>query len=201
LKEKILPQIKNNMFGLFNRSKNTVKNPKILLASIGASDETFFAADREIYKSYFSDITEHKAATVSDFFDFIGGKTFDIVHLFAEIKTNGTIEDVSGQEILENLSQAQTKVVLFASGNSGDSYIAFYPKRGAENINPMNAVMTLDRKGDLFPKFFKSIFGFMVSGDTMPQAWVKLAPQNSNIEHDAPETIFSAGFGAIKFSR
>jgi len=187
------------MFGLFNRSKNTVKNPKILLASIGTDDETLFAADREIYQSHFSDITEHRAASVSDFFEFIRGKTFDIVHLFVEVKANGTIHDASGYEFLENLSQAETKLVLFASDNSGDSYIAFYPKANAKNIKPMNAVMTLDRKGDLFPKFFKSLFSFMASGDTMPQAWVKLAPQNPNIEHNTPETIFSAGFGAVKF--
>lgn len=123
------------------------------------------------------------------------------MHLFAEIKPSGTIEDVSGQEFLENLSQVETKVVLFASDNSGDSYIAFYPKCGAKNINPMNAVMTLDRKGNLFQKFFKSLFGFMVSGDTMPQAWVKLAPQNPQLNQNTPEAIFSAGFGAVKFTR
>jgi hypothetical protein len=187
------------MFGLFNRSKNTVKNPKILLASVGAGNETLFATDREMYQSHFSDITEHQAASVSDFFDFIRGKTFDIVHLFAEVKPNGTIQDVSGYEFLGNLSQAETKLVIFATDNSGDKYIAFFPQAKDKSIKPMNAVMTLDRKGDLFPKFFKSLFGFMASGDTMPQAWVKLAPQNPNIEHNAPETIFSAGFGSVKF--
>ncbi len=187
------------MFGLFNRSKNTVKNPKILLASIGTNDETLFAADREIYQSHFSDITEHQAESVSDFFEFIRGKTFDIVHLFAEVKPDGTIQDVFGYQFLENLSQAETKLVLFASDNSGDNYIKFSPKDKWENIKPMNIVMTLERKGDLFPKFFKSLFGFMALGDTMPQAWVKLAPQNPHLNHNTPETIFSAGFGAVKF--
>lgn len=186
------------MFGLFDRSKKTVKNPKILLASIGAIDEALFTVDREIYQTYFSDITEHQAASVSNFFHFISGKTFDIVHLFAEVKPNGTIQDISGYEFFENLSQAETKLVLFASDNSGDNYIAFYPK--AKNIKKMNGVMTLDRKGDFFPKFFKSLFGFIVSGDTMPQAWVKLAPQNPHIEHSAPETIFCADYGSVKFA-
>lgn len=187
------------MFGLFNRSKNIVKNPKILLASIGADFETLFATDREIYQSHFSDITEHRAASVSDFLDFISGKTFDIVHLFADVKPNGTIQDASGYQFLESLSQAETKLVLFASDNTGESYIAFYPKDNDRNIKPMNAVMTLERKGDLFPEFFKSLFGFMASGDTMPLAWVKLAPQNPHIEHNTPNTFFSAGFGAVKF--
>ncbi len=187
------------MFGLFNRSKNTVKNPKILLASIGADDESLFAADREIYQSHFTDITEHKAAGISDFLDFISGKTFDIVHLFAEVKPNGTVQKTSGVQIFEHLSQAEAKLVLFASENSGDNYIAFSPKDKWRNIEPMNVVMTLERKGDLFPKFFKSLFGFMTSGDTMTQAWVKLAPQNPHLNQNAPEAIFSAGLGSMKF--
>ena len=121
------------------------------------------------------------------------------MHLFAEVKSNGTVEDVFGYKFLENLSQADTKLVIFASDNSGDNYIAFSPKDKTKNIRPMNMVMTLERKGDLFPKFFKSLFSFMVSGDTMPEAWVKLAPQNPHIEHNTPGAIFSAGFGAVKF--
>lgn len=190
------------MFGLFNRSKNTVKSPKTLLVSIGIPEETLFDSDRDIYQSYFSDITEYQAETVSDFFNFISDKHFDIVHLFTDVLLNGTIQNASGYYFLENLSEAKTKLVIFASDNPADCYIAFYPKSHDNSIKPMNAILTIERKGELFPKFFKSLFELMANGDTMPQAWVKLAPQNPHAnaaEATMPGAIFIAGFASVKF--
>ena len=40
----------------------------------------------------------------------------------------------------------------------------------------------------------------MNSGKSMPVAWVTLAPQIPRIQHDAPETIFMAGRGQVRFS-
>jgi len=192
------------MFGLFKRVNNTVKNPKILLASIRAGHEQLFTQDCDIYQGQFNgifnDTTEYRAANISEFFEFINGKTFDIVHLFADIETNGTIQDVSGTEFLKKLSASEVKVLIFASDNPGDNYVAFSKDIG-KNIKPMNLVMTIERKGDLFPSFFKSLFGFMAFGHTMPMAWVELAPQNVNkTGSDTPGAIFSAGLGSLKFS-
>ena len=51
-------------------------------------------------------------------------------------------------------------------------------------------VMTLKRNGQIFPSFFKELFGMMHHGVTMPMAWVKLAPQIPGRENDnVPGTI------------
>ena len=193
------------MFGLFSRAKNKVKNPKILIASIGVGSKSFFAQDRDIYQSQinniFDDITEYEAVNIDKFWEFIEGKTFDIVHLFVNIEPDGKVESVSGREFFEKLSASEVKTVLFASDNPADNYIAFASKNGEGNIRSMNTVMTIERKGEAFPSFFQSLFGLMAWGRTMPMAWVELAPQNPHLKSgdNIPGAIFVAGLGSLKF--
>lgn len=184
---------------LFKRSHNTVVKPAILLCSIGKDDKLLRTSDKAIYHSH-NNIIEFHAGSVSDFFDFIKNKTFDIVHLLVRVESGGTVEETSGFELFECLSNAGAKLVIFASGNASDGYIKLAPKARCRNINPMNVVMTLDRKGDLFQRFFQSLFDLMAAGDSMPAAWVKLIPQDGGKEHqNVPDTIVHAGLGQIGF--
>ena len=54
---------------------------------------------------------------------------------------------------------------------------------------PANIVITLNRNGDTFGKFFRELFSKMRSGVTMPMAWVALAPQGPQQRSDIPGTI------------
>ncbi len=189
------------MFGLFNRSKNTVKNPRCLIATIGGQDNTFVADDRRIYEGLFGDVETFEAESLSAFREFLSTTSIDILHLFANITDDRRIEGASGPEFFKNISEANVKIFILASENPGDDLIPFCSEAVNAGAAPMNLVMTLDRKGDSFGRFFKSLFGHMVSGGkTMPQAWVELSPQGTTSEIDAPETVFSAGFGSLRLS-
>ena len=158
------------MFGLFGRSKNTVKNPKVLVASIGSNDTSLVSSDRRIYEGYFDDIETCQTESVAEFYKYIREKTFDILHLFASLDSDQTIEGETGPAFFERLSQANVKIFIFASDNEGDLLIPFCSQATNAGVARMNLVMTLDRKGELFGSFFKTLFGSMVSGRTMPEA-------------------------------
>jgi hypothetical protein len=78
--------------------------------------------------------------------------------------------------------------LVVASSNPGGYVVAT-----AKNPGPRNAslVLTIDRKGDGFGRFFQEIFTLMKAGKTMPMAWAKVAPQHESVMPKyAPETVF-----------
>jgi len=91
--------------------------------------------------------------------------------------------------------------VVFASENPVENYVAAFPPKQRIGFVEPNLVLTLERKGENFVKFFGSLFGLMAKGRTMPMAWVKMAPQggDSRRMQELPETIFEANLGQIKF--
>lgn len=188
------------MFRLFSRSKNTIKNPVCLVASIGSHDHALLTRDRQIYEHYFTDVEIYESGDVAGFYEFLNETTVDILHLFADVSSDHTIQHESGISFFERLSQANVKIFILASENEVDNLIPFCSQAANAGIAHMNIVMTLDRKGGLYGRFFKSLFGRMVNGKTMPQAWVELAPQNPNTIHEAPEMVFSAGYGSLRLS-
>jgi len=71
----------------------------------------------------------------------------------------------------------------------------------ARGHNAVNMVITLDRKGDKFGRFFQALFAQMSAGVPMLTAWVKLAPQVTTPAHeDLPETFFVPEAGQITFA-
>src|ERR1044071_5167617 len=187
------------VFKLFKRSENTIEEPAILLCSLSMHDSSCISKDKLIYQNH-RNITEYRAASFSDFLTFLNHKTFDIVHLLTKVEPDGTIEGTSGFELFESLSNGKVKLVIFASDNPADSYLKLIPKDRSKSIKPMNIVMTLDRKGDSFQRFFQSLFDLMAQGDSMPVAWVTLVPQSPGVVNkNVPDTIFQAGLGPIGF--
>ncbi len=65
---------------------------------------------------------------------------------------------------------------------------------------PANIVVTLNRNGEAFGRFFKTLFSQMRTGMTMPLAWVKLAPQGPAANSDNPGTIVLLEAGHIAFA-
>jgi len=97
----------------------------------------------------------------------------------------------------EIIRDSGAAVVVVASPNSGESYNAAAKEKP---YGSANLVMTLDRKGDAFGRFFQKLFGEMKRGKSMPIAWVKLAPQGPHSVHtDVPDTIFLCELGQLAF--
>jgi hypothetical protein len=64
----------------------------------------------------------------------------------------------------------------------------------------VDLVITLDRNGEAFGRFFKSLFELMLTGVSMPMAWVTLAPQGPDASNDNPGMIFHAEAGGVMFT-
>lgn len=70
----------------------------------------------------------------------------------------------------------------------------------SKNDWPANIIITMNRNGEAFGRFFKSLFSQMRTGTTMPLAWVKLAPQGPAANADNPGTVALLEAGHIAFA-
>jgi hypothetical protein len=107
------------------------------------------------------------------------------------------VVDGSKVGLREIIRDSGARIVVIATENTADAYIA-----GAANkpYGRANLVMTLQRRGNRFASFYVRLFKMMFAGDTMPVAWVKLAPQVPGAEHeDTPGSIFAAEAGQVTF--
>jgi hypothetical protein len=97
------------------------------------------------------------------------------------------------------IKSARAYVAVFASENDSTAYINRMGKRTDWGAN---IVMVLSRNGDKFAEFFQRLFTAMFGGQSMPMAWVQLAPQGPGLKHDEnPSAIFAAEAGHVTFSR
>jgi hypothetical protein len=73
------------------------------------------------------------------------------------------------------------------------------PEFDKKNGWPVNLVITLNRNGEHFGRFFQRLFSLMLAGKSMLMAWVELAPQGPHQPHDIPGTICVADAGHVAF--
>ena len=112
----------------------------------------------------------------------------DVLFLYCDIDSNGGIGNGSGT-LRDLIAKLRAPLVVVASENSGDAYIA---STKGQTHGRANLVMTLSRRGEAFPTFFVQLFKDMKKGTSMPMAWVKQAPQGPTKKHESlPSTIFA----------
>jgi hypothetical protein len=120
----------------------------------------------------------------------------NVLFIYCDIGSDGRIGNFPGtlRDLIQTLG---APLVVVASENTGDAYISTTKgqKHGRANL-----VMTLSRRGVVFPAFFARLFTDMKRGVSMPVAWVKLAPQGPVKEHEnLPSTIFACEAGQMVF--
>jgi hypothetical protein len=88
------------------------------------------------------------------------------------------------------------KLLWLAGENRPEGYVKGFKAAGRS----LNLVLTIDRKSSSFSNFLENLLRKMSAGETMPVAWVSLAPQNSNDprNQEAPACIFAAGRGGVR---
>jgi hypothetical protein len=127
----------------------------------------------------------------------------DVLVAYLKLREDGGVVDCN--ETLEQIVwTAGAPITMIGAPNSGDAYIKatrWFGSSSAVHGGSVNLVMTLDRHGELFGQFFSKLFSKMKEGETMPMAWVTLAPQNPHAQQEAPETIFACGAGHIAFAQ
>ena len=123
-----------------------------------------------------------------------------VLMLYARILSDGSI-DGSNDGLRTIIRKSGAPIVVVASENEGNCYVAAGKRRAPSDVTA-NLVMTMRRKGSVFPQFLKNLFEKMFRGKTMPMAWVELAPQIPNAKQEnVPATIFAAEISHIVFRR
>jgi hypothetical protein len=168
------------VYKFWHSGRVRIRNPKLGLVNMGGEE---FAAlsneDRAAFGSLFGDVVVSADGTIPQ---------CDVLFVYARLEPDGSLPGGAESTIRHAAARAQCSVVVLASNNPSDRVVAAGklpgPKQGS-------LVLTLNRNGEGFARFFKELFTLMNSGKTMPMAWVKIAPQhNSVMPQYAPDTIF-----------
>jgi hypothetical protein len=122
----------------------------------------------------------------------------DVLFIYCTLNLEAGVSDpIASPRSL--IKAACAYIAVFASENDGKAYIARMGKRTDWGAN---IVMVLNRNGDKFAAFFQHLFAAMFEGQSMPMAWVQLAPQGPSPKHDEmPSSIFAAEAGHVTFAR
>ena len=174
----------------YRREKSSLKirAPRIGFLNLkGAPGEQALIEDKRSFASMFCNSLESSTVTPS----------CDVLFIYCDIAPDGKVSGpTTGLRSIIRDSGAQ--VVVVASENRTESYIAAAKKTG---YGRANLVMTLERRGDVFPKFFNRLFAQVLKGTPLPVAWVNLAPQGPAHNHtDCPVTILILEKGRITFN-
>jgi hypothetical protein len=172
---------------LFARKRvRIVSAPRLgILDLCGEEAEAMIQSDATILKPLFADMQKVD----------LSAPTCDVLFLYAKIKDDGALVGAS-RSLREIIRDSGAKLVVVASPNSSRSYI----KAGRQQTyGRTNLVMTLDRRGDSFGRFFGALFEKMKRGTSMPVAWIEVNSQVQG-QSDSPETIFACEIGQLAFS-
>src|SRR5215469_8237953 len=152
------------MFKFFQRQDRTV-GTKILVASFSIAFAPETEADYSVYRRCYKSVQKKLFSNARGFDDEIRG--VDVLHLLAILDLAGQISTDSGEQfaaatLLDKCVNANVKAVLFACDNKGDAYVRGVPAK------PLNLVMTIDRRGELFPEWLGKLCTLLASGITFP---------------------------------
>ncbi len=163
-----------------------IQNPRLGMLNLRAGASTdFLRQDRAALGGLFRSVEESEQRPPS----------CDVLFIYSDIESDGTVRG-SASTLRRILEQSGAVVVVVASENPGENYVALPPN----SSDGVNLVMTIERRGDVFTGFFQSLLKQMSQGVPMPVAWVALAPQVPGDEHQrCPGTIFAAGAGQVAF--
>jgi hypothetical protein len=182
------------------RAQDEVVGTRILIASLDPKFVGLMKSDCHCYSQFYATPTETVFESSQELFKAIR-QGYDIVHLFCDVSSDGSIMDGRGNVtaatgLLQCCSESDAKLVWLASENKPEGYIQGFKTAG----KPLNLVLTIDRRGSRFSNFLENLLRKMSAGETMPVAWVSVSPQNSNDprNQDAPACIFAAGRGGVR---
>ena len=153
-------------------------------------------------------IAAEDAAAVGAFFDGCDESTSapvpacDVLFLYCDLDSSGKVLGPQ-RPVREVVRDSTAKIAVIASQVPAE-FMAdrqFQTALAKGDNPPVNLVITLNRNGTNFARFFKSLFQIMWTGKTMPMAWVQLAPQGPLPPPDnVPGTIVLMEAGQVSFA-
>lgn len=166
----------------------TISAPKVGILDLGGQEsKPLVASDSAFLAAIFGQVRTADFARLE----------CDVLFLYAKLEADGAVVG-SSLGLREIVRDSGAKVVVFGSANPRKPYVL------AGKLKPYgraNLIMTLDRRGEAFERFFTALFSKMKAGTSMPIAWVQLSPQAPGSEQpDRPEAIFACEIGALVFA-
>jgi hypothetical protein len=172
---------------MLHMGQSVIKDPMIVFLNLAGTDyETIAAEDRALIGPLFGRNVQVATARVP----------CDVLFLYCNFEPSGKIvgQEASHSDLRNLLRDSRAKIAVIASPVIGYQYSA------SGDNPPVNVVFTLDRKGDKFGRFFRSMFELMwTRGLSMPMAWNLLAPPSRPHQHHGPDTWGPLGAGHVAF--
>ena len=169
---------------LFGPRKTAAPTLGLLDLSFGSAGE-LVAADKAALGALFSAVVEAVGAPPQ----------CSVLLLYCTFAPDGRIEG-SSLQLRDIIRASGAPIAVVATQNPAESYMAAAPQ---SPYGRANLVLTLNRRGAAFGRFFAALFADMKHGTTMPMAWVRLAPQIPGGSHpECPDTIFACELGQVR---
>jgi hypothetical protein len=165
----------------------TLSSPKVGILDLGGEDtKQLVKSDTSFLRPLFDEVQAAESTAPK----------CDVLFLYAKLTAEGAVLG-STRSLREIIRDSGAKVVVVAIANQSGPYI----KAGKQQpYGRANLVMTLNRRGDNFGRFFEALFSRMKEGRSMSAAWVELNPQVPGSQQaDCPEMIFACEIGALAF--
>jgi len=191
----ILAEVHSVMPAMPSRiSARPIERPTIAFLNLaGPSCAALAGEDKEAIADVFGDNVQVSADRVP---------TCDVLFLYCAFEPSGA---VVGQtlSLRDLIGESGASIAVVASQVPSElSSGPEFPKLLSRGKNtPANLIITNNRKGAAFGKFFRSLFQLMQEGAPMPMAWVKLAPQGPHQPPDLPGTICLMEAGQVSFAK
>ena len=170
------------------RALHRVWRPGIAFVNLaGSSCDDLVAEDHAMFGRMFG--ADRRIATVP--------VSCDVLFLYCRFDTAGRIvgEHASLRRLIAETS-ARIAVVATVLPSRPAQLAAMMAEPGHA---PVNLVLTVDRRGALFGRFFRTMFERMWKGVSMPVVWEQLVPRTLTPLHDVPATICVMEAGHVAF--
>src|SRR5665213_1004194 len=146
--------------GVMLSSKNRIavlSSPKVGILDLGGEQtKSLVDSDASFLRSLFAEVQAIDLAALK----------CDVLFLYAELTVEGAVLG-SARGLREIIRDSGARVVVVAAANPSAHYI----RAGKQKpYGQANLVMTLDRHGDAFGRFFLALFSKMKRGVPMPSA-------------------------------
>jgi hypothetical protein len=124
----------------------------------------------------------------------------EVLFLYCGVERSGRIAG-QGSLLRDLIAQSGASVAVVVSDVQSELFSdREFSKSLSRGANPaVNLVIVINRNGQAFAHFFKSLFADMWAGIPMPTAWVKLAPPGPQQPPDIPGSICLMEAGQVVF--
>lgn len=155
----------------------TLADPTIAFVNLAGEDcAAIFAEDSTDIGAGFGKVIRADSAPVP---------ACDILFLYCNTDASGRVTGQTAR--LRDLIGASRACIAVVASNVPVEVVTLKGWLDRGSNPPVNLILTLNRNGKTFVRFFNDLFAHMRRGIPMPRAWVTIVPQQAPLPQDAPQ--------------